>query len=387
MPPSSLMRHPEKLLFVVNVDWFFESHRLPIALAAVAGGIEVHLATTFTRDAAHFRELGLHVHPLTIDRSAASPFGVLALFVRLLLLFWKLRPSVVHLITIKPVLLGGLATRLSPVKGVVFAISGLGHVFVAGGVKAALRRKLVQWLYRAALAVRNKRVIFQNPVDEIELKSILSLSSHQVVRIPGSGVDLAAYPVQAEQSGVPVVLMAARLLKTKGVIEFAEAAKLLRARCIAVRLQLAGNLDPHNPSSLTVQELQALRGEGLIEILGHQTEVSNLMAKANLVVLPSYREGLPKVLIEAAACGRAVITTDVPGCRDAIEPNVTGLLVPARDAVALADAIERLVTDPSMRMAMGKAGRQRAEQLFDIRSVISKHLEIYAELAGRGSEK
>jgi glycosyltransferase involved in cell wall biosynthesis len=328
------------------------------------------------------------VHPLTIDRSAASPFGVLALFVQLLLLFWKLRPSVVHLITIKPVLLGGLATRLSPVKGVVFAISGLGHVFVAGGVKAALRRKLVQWLYRAALAVRNKRVIFQNPVDEIELKSILSLSSHQVVRIPGSGVDLAAYPVQAEQSGVPVVLMAARLLKTKGVMEFAAAANLLRARCIAVRFQLAGDLDPHNPSSLMVQELQALRGEGLIEILGHQTDVSNLMAKANLVVLPSYyREGLPKVLIEAAACGRAVITTDVPGCRDAIEPNVTGLLVPARDAVALADAIERLVTDPSMRMAMGKAGRQRAEQLFDIRSVISKHLEIYAELAGRGSMK
>lgn len=369
-----------KLLIVVNVDWFFLSHRLPVALAALQRGDEVHIATTLTQGSASLEAYGFRVHALQIDRSATGPMGLLGLCLQLLRLFWRVRPDVLHLVTIKPVLLGGLVARLAPVGGVVYAISGLGHVFVAQGVWGRLRRLLVSGWYRLVLGARNMRVIFQNPDDRAALAGVATLRPEQTVLIPGSGVDLTLYPALPLPAGQPMVMMAARLLKTKGVQEFVQAAQQLKMQGVDARFCLVGDPDPDNPASVEAAQLQDWQRQGVVETLGHRAEIAALMAQATMVVLPSYREGLPKVLIEAAACGRAVVTTDVPGCRDAIEEGVTGLLVPARNAQALALAIKRLLDDRALCASMGAAGRARAERIFDVQAVVQTHLALYDAL-------
>lgn len=279
-------------------------------------------------------------------------------------LLWRIRPDILHLVTIKPVIYGGIAARIAPVKGVVAAVSGLGYVFIAFGFKAALLRGVVSYLYRIALGKENLSVIFQNPDDRKVFTGLRLLDVDKAVLIRGSGVDLDVYPYIPEPpSAVPVVCLAARLLRDKGVVEFAEAAAILKERGVKADFQLIGSVDSGNPASVTEEEIAVWRDRGLVEVLGHRNDVASLFANAHIVTLPSYREGLPKVLIEAAACGRAVVTTDVPGCRDAIDPNVTGLLVPARDAVALADALQSLIDDPALRKRMGAAGRSLAERV------------------------
>jgi glycosyltransferase involved in cell wall biosynthesis len=376
----------KRLLFVVNVDWFFLSHRLPLALAAQESGFEVHVATTLTGLAQEISQYGFTVHPLAIDRRSAGLIGAARLVWSLRTLMRRLSPDVIHLVTIKPVLLGGLAARWArfrtPTPRVVAAISGLGFIFTARGLMAHLRRSLVALLYRWTLRRQGVYVIFQNSDDQALLQRYAGIRDEQVVRIRGSGVDLSTWPVFPLPEGAPIVLMAARLLVDKGVREFVQAARLVqktqRSHAQA-RFVLVGDIDSGNPSSLSQEKIQAWVNEGLIEWWGpHRTrDMPEVIGRASLVVLPSYREGLPKVLIEAAASGRAVVTTDVPGCRDAIDPGHSGLLVPARDAVALAQAIQGLLDQPEQLRAMGAAGRRLAEKAFDVREVIARHLKIY----------
>lgn len=369
-----------RLLMVINVDWFFLSHRLQVALGALSAGHEVHIATSLSQGRGQLEAYGFIVHPLEVDRSDAGPIGLIKLFCSLLRLFWVLRPDVLHLVTIKPVLIGGAAARFSPVGGVVYAVSGLGHVFLAEGMFGKLRRKIAVALYRFVLGARNIRIIFQNPEDCREIESVTNLRKDQAVLIPGSGVDLSAYPYSPMREGEAVVLMASRLLTTKGVREYVAAAQQLRTSGVRSQFLLVGDPDPANPASIDVLELEVWRQQLDVKLLGHRTDIAALMSQAHIVVLPSYREGFPKVLIEAAACGRAVITTDVPGCRDAIENGVTGMLVPVKDVQSLAEAMKELIENRSLSSAMGQAGRRRAEKLFDINSVVNKHLEVYRAL-------
>lgn len=370
-----------RLLIVVNADWFFLSHRLPIAIEAQRHGYKVHIAAGLTDKLDELRRHGLVVHPLALERSSASLSNAWRTMVELWTVFRAVRPDVVHLVTIKPVLLGGLVARFSGVPAVVAAVSGLGFVFVSRGAKAAVRRWLVGALYRVALGHRNLKVIFQNPDDLSRLARVVHLPASKVEMIRGSGVDLTQYHLTPLPSGVPVVVLAARLLADKGVREFVQAARLLKQRGASARFCLVGTVDPANPASLTDADLAQWASEGVVELWGHRSDMPRVLAAAHVVVLPSYYgEGLPKVLIEAAACGRAVVTTDHPGCRDAIEPGVTGVLVPVRNAVALADALEGLLNDPARCHAMGNAGRALAERAFDVRQVVAAHLRIYQEL-------
>jgi glycosyltransferase involved in cell wall biosynthesis len=320
------------------------------------------------------------VHPLDVNRSSAGPINLIKLFVTLLYLFWKLRPDVLHLVTIKPVLVGGAAARLSPVRGVVFAVSGLGHVFIASSLSGKLRQNIVKAWYRFVLGCRNMRIIFQNPDDRDTLMAATGLLNSKVEMIRGSGVDLTQYTVAAEATGVPMVLFPARLLADKGVFEFVSAARLLRAKGLAARFVLAGLVDTANPTSVSQGDLDAWLAEGVVEHWGYRSDMPQVLASTSIVVLPSYREGMPKALLEAAACGRVVVTTDVPGCRDAIEPGVTGVLVPVREVESLANTIELLLTHPEQRKTMGIAGRRLAEQEFDVHAVVDKHLAIYQRL-------
>ena len=368
------------IIFVVNAPEFFLSHRLPLALAALAAGFQVHIATPDGPEVRNIQSMGFTHHVVPFARSGQNPLNELGAILVLVKLFWRVKPLLVHLISIKPVLYGGIAARLAGVKSVVSAVSGLGTVFLADSAAARFRRGLVVFLYREAFNQKRLAVIFQNPDDRNVLLGLKALKNDQAKMIRGSGVKLEDYPCLPQPLGKTVVVMAARLLRDKGVLEFVEAARLLQGRGVEVKMRLIGSPDPGNPTSVMQQELEHWKNEGLVELLGFRKDIAAQYAEANIVCLPSYREGLPKSLVEAAACGRAVVTTDVPGCRDAITPGVTGLLVPVKDAVALADMIQTLIEDPELRSSMGQAGRALAEEAFTIEKIVAQHMDIYRDL-------
>lgn len=375
-----------RLLFFVNNPAFFLSHRLPLALAARDAGYEVHVATMDGPSVAQIAAQGLEHHVVPLSRSGMRPW----VEARSLWAFWRLlrrlRPQLVHLVTIKPVLYGGIACRLARVPAYVAAISGLGYVFTPRPGVRGLLRPLAMTLYRLALRRRAScRVIFQNAADRDTLLRPGIVRPAQVLMLRGSGVDLTRFSPTPPPADPVTVVMAARLLRDKGVQEFAQAARYVADQGITIRWRLAGSPDPGNPTSIDPALLQRWQDEGLLDYVGECEDVAAFYAHAHIVVLPSYREGLPKSLIEAAACGRPVVTTDVPGCRDAIDPGETGLLVPARDAEALAQAVMRLAADAALRARMGAAGRRLAERDFGLQKIVAAHLALYDQLSGRAA--
>ena len=370
-----------RLLMAVNNPAFFLSHRLPVALGAKAAGYDVHIATMDGPSVPDILRHGLRHHSIPMSRSGKNPLGELRTIHALYKLFRELRPDVVHGVTIKPVLYGGIAARLARVPAYVAAISGLGFIFTRPKEGFDALRAAATVLYRLALGHRNSRVIFQNENDRDVLRKLGVVRSSQVAMIRGSGVDLEHFRQQPEPEGPPVAIMACRLLEDKGVREFVEAARLTAGDESGLRWVLVGSPDPGNPASITQRQFEQWRREGIVECLGERDDVAGLYAQSHIVVLPSYREGLPKSLVEAAAAGRAVVTTDVPGCRDAIIPGTSGILVPPRDASALADAVLSLARDATLRRQMGDEGRRLAEREFDVRGIVDAHLRIYGELA------
>jgi glycosyltransferase involved in cell wall biosynthesis len=373
-----------KLLMLINVDWFFVSHRLPIAIAAKNAGYDVHIACNFTEHYDYLASLGFTLHIVPFDRSGKGVGHEINTIRCIRRVFKQVKPDLVHAVTIKPVLYGGIVARILGIKNMVYAVSGLGLVFVAEGFTAKLRKLIVTGLYRFALDIKNFKVIFQNPVDKDVLKKAVGLKEESCVLIKGSGADLTTYRVVPEPSDIPIVVMAARLLKEKGIYQFVDAARILKAKGIEVKFQLVGEPDPGNPNTVTASELERWSKEGVVEMLGFRDDIPKIFAESNIVVLPSfYGEGLPKVLIEAAACGRAIVTTDNPGCAEAVVDGVNGFIIPIRNTPALADAIEKLVDNSELRKCMGAAGRELAEKEFNVDAVVAKHLTIYKELIMR----
>ncbi len=366
-----------RLLFVVTEDWYFVSHRLPLAVAAREAGFEVAVATRPGEDRERIEAAGIRFLPLEIDRRGMNPFNEAISVIRLARLLRRERPDLVHLVALKPVLLGNLAARLAGVRRRVSAVAGMGFLFTGekrGGMLAPVVRRLL------GQALRGSRVIVQNPDDARLLQEDLGVPAEELRLIRGAGVDLEKFQPWPEPSGTPVVMLPSRLLWDKGVGEFVEAARRLRADGVQARFVLVGAPDPANPAAVPRADLDQWQEEGVIEWWGHRKEMATVLAQAHLVCLPSYREGLPKVLIEAAACGRAIVTCDVPGCREVVAHDENGLLVPSRDAAALADAIRTLLEDPARRRRLGEAGRARAERLFGQQRVNEETLAIYREL-------
>jgi glycosyltransferase involved in cell wall biosynthesis len=263
----------------------------------------------------------------------------------------------------------------------VSAVSGLGTLFVHKDFKSKLLRLILYPFYRLAFNHVNQKVIVQNKQDAEILVQWGVLNPSKIKLIKGSGVNLKNFKNFDEPNGTLVVTFAARLLRDKGVYEFVEAARLLKQKGVRARFWVAGDLDVKNPTGLNINDLNKLKTAGYVEILGHQKDIPELYARSHIVCLPSYyREGLPKALIEAAAAGRAVVTTDVAGCRDAVIPNKTGLLVPAKDPQKLANALQWLLEHPQERIAMGKEARKFAEKEFSIDTVVQNHLHIYQDL-------
>lgn len=365
-----------KIVFVVNVDWFFISHRLPLALEAQQRGYDVYLACTITDKKAYLESLGLKVYPLEMSRSGMSIKSELKAFSDIYKTLKQIKPDIAHFVTIKPVLYGGIASRFLSIPKKIFSISGLGFTFIQQGLKASILKWIIKALYGFALGGKNSHVIVQNPDDR---NVIMSIQNVPLTTIKGSGVDLTQYTYVEENNEQIKIVMACRLLKDKGVLEYVKAAKIIRNKGLDATFELYGDIDNHNPATLTSQNINKIKKENFATIHEFNDNIAAIFSNANLVVLPSYREGLPKVLIEAAACGRATVTTNVPGCRDAIEPNITGLLCHAKDAQSLAEQIEKLIVNTELRNNMGKAGRQLAKREFDIRQVVQKHFEIYED--------
>lgn len=375
----------KKILFVVNVDWFFLSHRLPIALQAQKDGYEVHIAAVITDKLEILQLHGFFVHPVKMNRGGVNIFKNIISFLHLRKIFNEVRPDILHLITIKPVILGGLLAKCLSVPAVCSSVSGLGYIYTATGPFANARRWLVNKLYLLALSHKNQIIICQNKDDVCMLTDKVGIKASKVQIICGSGVDLNEFTLAPEPLDIPVVLFPARLLKDKGIVEFAKAAAIVRSQGVSARFILAGMIDPDNPASIPFDKLSSWLDDGVLEYWGYRSDMPKVLAECNLVVLPSYREGLPKALIEAGAVGRAVITCDVPGCRDAIIDNVTGLLVPPRDVKYLVDVIIDLLNDPSRRSSMGLAGRRLAEARFNVRDVVNRHMQIYKKLISQVS--
>jgi glycosyltransferase involved in cell wall biosynthesis len=372
----------KSVLFLVNNLGYFVSHRLPIALAAQSAGYVVTVAFGEKGKAclANLESHGFDCLHAPIRPGGVNPFAELWSLLSIWRLFLVKKPDLVHLVTIRPYLYGGIAARMAHVPAVISAVAGLGSMFIREDIYGRLFRRLLNPLFRSAFGHKNQVVIVQNLSDRDALVEwgVLDPSSARLLR--GSGVDLMGFLKLSEVAGTPIVAFAARLLRDKGVNEFILAARLLRTRGVQARFWLIGDADPSNPTSITQQELLAWKSEGVVQVLGYRDDIEDLFAQSHIVCLPSYREGLPKTLIEAAAAGRAVVTTDVPGCRDAIIPNETGLLVSVRDAESLADALQWLIEHPRERAEMGRAGRALAEREFGIEKIVDAHLKIYQEL-------
>lgn len=371
------------LLYFVNVDWFFISHRLPIAQKALDDGYKVAIACHFTSHREELETMGFMTFEIPFSRSGVGIFSELKTILKIREVINLVKPTLIHSITIKPVIYSGLMRRtISATNPMVFAISGLGYVFTTKTMRATLIRLAVTVLYKLALSGNKKIVIFQNPSDEGILSKIVGLNENEKVLIKGSGVDLNVYDFKQEpDNGQIKIAMACRLLKDKGVYQYIEAARLVKKSHSNVEFLLIGSPDPENPNSVLAEEIDAWVHEGVITYLGHRKDIANIFANSNIVSLPSfYGEGVPKVLIEAAACGRPIVTTNNPGCRDAIVDGETGICVPVKDSLALASALVTLIEQPALRQSMGKAARNFAEAEFDIKSVVNKHLAIYNTL-------
>lgn len=367
----------KKLLFIINVDWFFVSHFLSVGLDGIKRGYEVHISCAITDKKEYLEKLGFIVHPLSISRSDIKIKTELKTIVEIYKTIKSINPQVLEFFTIKPVLYGGIVSKFLTIPKQVFYITGLGYVFVARGLKGFIVRNLVKTLYKFAISGKKNLIITENIYDRELINSLNAVNDNQIKIIRGAGVDLSNYCYQEENITNLRVSMAARLLKDKGVFEYVEAAKILKEKLPNVEFELYGDIDIYNPASLTNDDIEKIKKDGFVKINGFSSNIAKVFSEANIVVLPSYREGLPKVLIEAAACGRAIVTTDVPGCKDAIEQNITGLLCKVKDSKSLASMIEKLIMNEKLRNSMGKEGRKLAEKEFDINKVVEKHFDIY----------
>ena len=376
------MKKNKKILILVNYLSFFVSHRLPIAEALLAKGFEVFIGYGELRgaDPKLLEQRGFKVDFIPMQPGGLNLLKDLKTLYYIWVFFKRVEPDIVHLITIKPYLYGGIISRLCGVQGLITAVSGLGTLFVNKDLKSKLIRLLLYPIYKLAFNHLNQKIIVQNKDDLKVLVNWGVLNPSKVKLLKGSGVKLENFTNLDEPGGTPVVCFAARLLRDKGVYEYVSAVRLLKERGIKAEFLLAGDLDINNPTGLKLKDLNKIRDEGYVKIIGYQKDIATLYAKSHIICLPSYREGFPKSLIEAAAAGRAVVTTDVPGCRDAIIPNKTGLLVPIKDSQKLADALQWLIENSKERIAMGKAGRNFAEKEFKIEKIILNHLDIYQDI-------
>lgn len=374
------------LLYLVTEDWYFLSHRIPMAQAALKAGYEVHVATHVSGDGGkRIAALGFHVHPLAWRRGSLNPLDLLSILRQVRALYRRLAPDLVHHVALQPSVIGSLAAVGLPIARI-NAFAGLGSSVTSQSLKARLVRPVLKGLLRWILRGCHAAALVQNGDDRAVMLAS-GVDPARVFLIPGSGVDVDALTPLPEPAtgpdGMVTVAFVGRLLEDKGLRPLIAAHDLLTARGVPVRLEIAGQADPANPASIPDAEIASWAQKKNVELLGHVGDIASVWARAHIAVLPSRREGLPKSLLEAAACGRAIVASDVPGCREVARQGVNALLVPADDAPALAEAIATLAGDAAMRRQFAQAGRQMVVAEFSSERIGRATVALYDELLGR----
>lgn len=372
-----------KIVLFANTDWYLFNFRLALARSLREMGHEVLLVSPPGQYGARLAELGFRWESLKMRRRSLNPLTEILVLLRLARLFRRERPDVVHGFTIKCSVYGSIAARLCGASGRVSAVTGLGYVFTSRSFLARVLRTPVRGLLRISLGGDRARLILQNEDDREIFENERLCDPAKIRVIPGSGVDCTRFvpSIGKAIASPPRVLMAARVLWDKGVGEYVECARILKTSGREIQFLLAGSPDPGNPAAVPPEMLEAWDREGLLTCLGHVDDMAALLRDVDIVVLPSYREGLPKGLIEAAACALPMIAADVPGSRSVIRHRETGLLVAPRSALELASAIEEFVDDYAMALSLGAKARIAAVSSFSDAVIIARTLEVYSELA------
>jgi glycosyltransferase involved in cell wall biosynthesis len=375
----------KKILYFISEDWFFCSHFIERAIAASNAGYEVVVVTREKDHGQQIRQAGLKLISIEFERRSVNPLRELRLVQFLYRIYARERPDIVHHIAAKPIFYGTAVARLLGITSVVNAPVGMGYAFSSSDAKARLLRPFINMAYRLMLNPKGSRVIFEN-ADDLNMFVKSGVARQQdTVLIRGAGIDLKAFQPHPEPAGEPVVMLIARMLRDKGVMEFLGAAERLLASGVVARFVLVGDPDPGNPASISAETLQAWNGRCGVEWWGWRNDVAAALQQAHIVCLPSYREGLPKSLLEAAACGLPIVTTDAVGCRDVVEDGHNGYLVPVKECTSLAAALQKLINSPSLRSSMGQKSRIRAETEFSSERVIAETLAVYAQLGSKRS--
>ena len=368
------------IIYFVSEDWYFCSHRLPIARKAFAEGFKVVVVTRVSNHGDIIESEGFELASIEINRGSMNLFSELRTISTLYSYYKQYKPDIVHHVAIKPVIYGTLVARLIGSIKIVNAMAGLGFVFISNKKKVKLLRLFIHRLFRFLFDNKNGQLILQNKDDLGYFLKNKLVKKDRISIVRGSGVDIKKFIPVEGSTGVPIIMLASRMLWDKGVGEFIDAAKILKQVGIRARFVLVGKNDSENPASIPKRQLNEWHGSGVIEYWGEQTKMHEVLPKASIICLPSYREGLPKVLLEAASCSIPIIATDVPGCREIVHEGENGILVPLKDSSSLASAIKELINNPEKRKSMGINGRRLVESEFSEKIVVSQTLRVYQEL-------
>ena len=363
------------ILYLVTEDWYFWSHRLPIARAARDAGAQIFVAACMNDHKERIEAEGFQAVDIPFDRSGLNPlrdFGTLSAIVKT---YRQVRPDLVHHVAVKPVLYGSIAALITSVPAIINAMAGLGFLFISQSRKARMIRSVFQKVFAILGNRHNTRLIVQNRDDRAIFEQI-GIRSEKLILIRGSGVDVDAFTPTPEPDGTPIALCVSRMLKDKGIYELVEAARILKERNVPIKIRLVGGTDA-NPTSIPLAQLERWAADGIIEYAGHSNDIAGEYSRSHIAVLPSYREGLPKSLLEAAACGRPIVATDVPGCRDVCVNGKTGILVPVKESMLLVNALGHLAFSSTIRKSFGKTAREKVVSEFSEEIVVYKTLNLY----------
>ncbi|MCD9477279.1 glycosyltransferase family 4 protein [Photobacterium phosphoreum] len=368
-----------KILFLVNCSGFFYSHFLKLALSVKEKGVDVCIAAGNNNKKDELENLGFKVVLLPLSRSGKNIFKEMKLLYSINKVIINFKPDIIHTFTIKPVLYGSLISKINPfIKGdIVSSITGLGSLSLSKNKRGKLIWGLVERIYKISLSSPRTKIIFENEDDMgFFINNSISNERNSFV-VNGAGVDLDVFNISHEKFNVITVILVSRLLKDKGISEYIEAGKILKDEGVNVRLLLVGDIDNNNPSTMDEKDIKEAHNKGYIDWVGFQSDISKYNKLSHIACLPSYREGRPKSLIESAACGLPIITTDVPGCRQMVDDGLNGIIVPVRNAVKLADAIKTLSSSPEMMETMGNYSRSISEEIYGHNSIRDQFFNIY----------
>jgi len=369
-----------KVLYVITEDWFFHSHFLDRAKYVAASGGTVGVATRFSVHTEELKGLGFELFPINFSRRGLNPLTEFITALKVRKIIRQFEPDIAHNIALKPVVTGTFGELLSRQRIIVNALVGMGYIFTSTDARASVVKPFLNRILKHLLHSKSVHVVIENPDDLNSLVNDGFITQDKISLIRGAGVDLHAFPFRPEAPGPVVVTLVSRVLRDKGVIEFIEAASQLRTEFPDMVFQIVGEPDLGNPSAIQQSEIDSWQSLTNVSYLGRRSDIAEILIYSHIVCLPSYREGLPKSLLEALSCASPIVASDVPGCREVCQDGVNGLLVPARDSIALSKAIKKLVANPDLRQTMGQAGRMRAESEFSNEIVCNQTLDLYRRL-------